>query len=45
MRDITPVAGLVRTPNVMVVANNVLAKSVAEFIAYCKANPTKVNMA
>ena len=45
MRDIAPVAGIVRTPNVMVVANNVPAKSVAEFIAYCKANPTKVNMA
>jgi tripartite-type tricarboxylate transporter receptor subunit TctC len=45
MRDITPVAGMVRTPNVMVVANNVPAKTVAEFIAYCKANPTKVNMA
>jgi tripartite-type tricarboxylate transporter receptor subunit TctC len=45
MRDITPVAGMVRTPNVMVVANNVPATSVAEFIAYCKANPTKVNMA
>jgi tripartite-type tricarboxylate transporter receptor subunit TctC len=45
MRDIAPVAGMVRTPNVMVVANNVPAKSVAEFIAYCKANPTKVNMA
>ncbi len=45
MRDITPVAGIVRTPNVMVVANNVPARSVAEFIAYCKANPTKVNMA
>ena len=45
MRDIAPVAGMVRTPNVMVVANNVPAKSVAEFIAYCKANPSKVNMA
>ncbi len=45
MRDITPVAGMVRTPNVMVVANNVPVKTVAEFIAYCKANPTKVNMA
>ncbi len=45
MRDIAPVAGIVRTPNVMVVANNVPAKSVAEFIAYCKANPSKVNMA
>ena len=45
IRDITPVAGLVRTPNVMVVTNSLPVKSVAEFIAYCKANPTKVNMA
>jgi tripartite-type tricarboxylate transporter receptor subunit TctC len=45
IRDIAPVAGLVRTPNVMVVANNVPARSVAEFIAFCKANPSKVNMA
>jgi tripartite-type tricarboxylate transporter receptor subunit TctC len=45
IRDIAPVAGLVRTPNVMVVTNNVPAKTVAEFIEYCKANPGKVNMA
>ena len=45
IRDIAPVAGIVRTPNVMVVNNDVPAKSVAEFIAYCKANPGKVNMA
>lgn len=45
IRDITPVAGLVRTPNVMVVTNSLPVKNVAEFIAYCKANPTKVNMA
>jgi tripartite-type tricarboxylate transporter receptor subunit TctC len=45
IRDITPVAGIVRTPNVMVVTNNLPVKNVAEFIAYCKANPTKVNMA
>ncbi len=45
IRDITPVAGLVRTPNVMGVTNSLPVKTVAEFIAYCKANPTKVNMA
>ena len=45
IRDITPVAGLVRTPNVMVVTNSLPVKTVAEFIAYCKANPSKVNMA
>jgi tripartite-type tricarboxylate transporter receptor subunit TctC len=45
IRDITPVAGIVRTPNVMVVTNTLPVKNVAEFIAYCKANPSKVNMA
>lgn len=45
VRDIAPVAGIARTPNVMVVSNNVPAKTVAEFLAYCKANPGKVNMA
>jgi len=45
IRDIAPVAGLVRTPNVMVVTNNLPVKNIAEFIAYCKANPSKVNMA
>jgi tripartite-type tricarboxylate transporter receptor subunit TctC len=45
IRDITPVAGLVRTPNVMAVTNSLPVKTVAEFIAYCKANPSKVNMA
>lgn len=45
IRDVAPVAGMVRTPNVMVIANNVPVKTVPEFIAYCKANPSKVNMA
>ena len=45
IRDIAPVAGIVRTPNVMVVTNGLPVKTVAEFIAYCKANPSKVNMA
>ena len=45
IRDIAPVAGLMRTPNVMVVTNSLPVKPVAEFIAYCKANPSKVNMA
>ena len=45
IRDIAPVAGLVRTPNVMVVTNSLPVKTVAEFVAYCKANPSKVNMA
>lgn len=45
MRDIAPVAGLIRTPNVMEVPANFPAKTVQEFIDHCKANPGKVNMA
>src|ERR1700694_5698282 len=45
IRDIAPVAGIVRTPNVMEVTSAFPAKTVAEFIAYCKANPGKINMA
>lgn len=45
VRDIAPVAGLVRTPNVMEVTASFPAKTVAEFIGYCKKNPGKINMA
>jgi len=45
IRDIAPVAGLIRSPNVMEVTDSFPAKNVAEFIAYCKANPGKINMA
>src|SRR6267142_2989021 len=45
LTDIAPVAGLVRAPNVMEVNNSFPARNVAEFIAYCKANPGKINMA
>jgi tripartite-type tricarboxylate transporter receptor subunit TctC len=45
IRDIAPVGGLMRVPNVMVVNNDVPAKTVQEFIDYAKANPGKVNMA
>jgi tripartite-type tricarboxylate transporter receptor subunit TctC len=45
IRDIAPVATFQRVPNVMTVALDVPAKTVAEFIAYVKANPGKVNMA
>jgi tripartite-type tricarboxylate transporter receptor subunit TctC len=44
-RDIAPIAGIARVPNVMEVNPNVPAKTVAEFIAYAKANPNKVNLA
>jgi tripartite-type tricarboxylate transporter receptor subunit TctC len=45
IRDIAPVASIVREPNVMVVNPSVPAKSVPEFIAYAKANPGKLSMA
>ena len=45
IRDIAPVAGIVRVPYVMVVNPSFPAKTVPEFIAYAKANPGKVNMA
>jgi tripartite-type tricarboxylate transporter receptor subunit TctC len=45
IRDIQPVAGLVRTPNVMEVPATLPVKSVAEFISWCKANEGKVNLA
>ena len=45
IRDIAPVAGLVRTPNVMVVTNRLPVKTVAEFTIYSKTNPGKVNVA
>jgi len=45
VKDMQPVAGIVRSPNVMEVTNAFPAKTVPEFIAYCKANPGKINMA
>jgi tripartite-type tricarboxylate transporter receptor subunit TctC len=45
VRDIAPIAAFNRVPNVMTVNKDVPAKTVAEFIAYAKADPSKVNMA
>jgi tripartite-type tricarboxylate transporter receptor subunit TctC len=45
IRDITPVAGVARYPNVMVLHPSFPAKTVPEFIAYAKANPGKISMA
>ena len=41
-KDLTPVAGVVRTPVVMEVNKDLPIKTVAEFIAYAKANPGKL---
>ena len=45
IRDIAPVAGIMRGPEIMVVNPAVPAKAVPEFIAYAKANPGKLNFA
>jgi tripartite-type tricarboxylate transporter receptor subunit TctC len=45
IRDIAPVASIMRVPGVMVVNPSFPSKTVAEFIAYARANPDKINMA
>jgi tripartite-type tricarboxylate transporter receptor subunit TctC len=45
LRDITPVAGISRDPDVLVVLPSFPAKTVPEFIAYAKAHAGKINMA
>jgi tripartite-type tricarboxylate transporter receptor subunit TctC len=45
IRDIVPVASIIRAPNVMVVHPSFPAKTVPEFIAYAKANPGKISFA
>jgi tripartite-type tricarboxylate transporter receptor subunit TctC len=45
IRDIVPIAGIIRVPMVILLNPSVPAATVAEFISYAKANPDKVNMA
>ncbi len=45
IRDIAPVAGIMRVPNIMLVNPSFPAKTLPEFIAYAKSNPGKINMA
>jgi tripartite-type tricarboxylate transporter receptor subunit TctC len=44
IRDIAPVAGVIRAPYVMEINPSVPAKTVPEFIAYAKSNPGKISM-
>ena len=44
LRDIAPVAGIIRFPYVLVVHPSVPAKTLPELIAYAKANPGKINL-
>jgi tripartite-type tricarboxylate transporter receptor subunit TctC len=45
VRDIAPVAGVIRVPMVVLVHPSVPARTIPEFIAYAKASPGKINMA
>jgi tripartite-type tricarboxylate transporter receptor subunit TctC len=45
VRDIVPVGGIIRQPQIMLINPSVPAKTVPEFIAYAKANPGKIKMA
>jgi tripartite-type tricarboxylate transporter receptor subunit TctC len=45
IRDTTPIAGLIRFPDVVVVNPGLPVRTIPEFIAYAKANPGKLNFA
>jgi tripartite-type tricarboxylate transporter receptor subunit TctC len=45
LRDIAPVAGTIRQPQIMLASPSIAAKTVPELIAYAKANPGKITMA
>ncbi|HLQ91126.1 MAG TPA: tripartite tricarboxylate transporter substrate binding protein [Xanthobacteraceae bacterium] len=45
MREIMPVVGILRIPNVMVVHPSFPARTLPEFLSFAKANPGKINMA
>src|SRR4051812_20525374 len=45
IRDIAPVAGIIRVPMIILLHPSMPVKTVPELIAYAKANPGKVNMA
>ena len=45
LRDIAPIASIIRLPFVMVINPSFPAKTVPEFIAYAKANPGRLTMA
>jgi tripartite-type tricarboxylate transporter receptor subunit TctC len=45
IRDLAPVAGLIRVPNVLEINPSVPTKTIPEFIEYAKANPGKISMA
>ncbi len=45
IRDVEPVAGIIRSTFVMLLNPSFPAKTVPEFIGYAKANPGKINMA
>ena len=45
IRDIVPISGIVRLPELMLINPTLPAKTVPDFVAYAKGNPGKINMA